>query len=534
MKNCLLFLCLFMLMGAGLISIAIFQRNVTPQVAILQGEIARLQSERALDAARLSAALQRTGIYVGSRLTGLAVLNLWPVWMLSAGLTLAIANRARWTKQVAFRFDSIETMIPASRAVPLIEKCVQTIELRHSGEILAYEEAISQKRIAQDIHAIRALKSMVKAEPEEPKTPIMAAIPARSATYHLRDLWESGDLASGHVALGRNAETGNIAQARIKDMCAVDVIGRQNHGKTNILKMLIAGGFRLQKEGANVRLYLIDPHGASNILAARNDSVKNFFAAQIDRFDAVIDGAGCDAGAHVKLIDGVIDTLSARRDTGETTPTLCIYIDELGDLLDDETHGKTLYKQLRKLRKWRKFGCFTVCVWHDATKEGANGVGTALQALNVTAFAVNSTESKARTFLGADAAMASNLPVGTAALRLSGQDTILITLPHVTSEDLTPFVSAATSETPVDAAIDTTPTDTVLTPETLTPDMIRLRREELAMKQSDLGKVIGVTQKDVSRIERNEKPLTNEIRASLFAALFAPEKSNIIPFVKRA
>jgi plasmid maintenance system antidote protein VapI len=528
MKNFLLILCLLMLMGAGLLTIAIFQRNVTPQVAILQSEIARLQSERALDAARLSAALQRTGIYVGSRLTGLAVLNLWPLWILTASATLAVANRARWTKQVLFKFESIETTIPASRAVPLIEKCVQTIELRHSGEILAYEEAISQKRLAQDIHAIRALKSIVKAEPDvEPETPVIQALPKYTlARFTASELLSDPDLQAGYLPLGRNiAEGGTLAQCEPKFATCFDMLGKQNFCKSTAAELLTLGFFRLQDAGYPVKMFLVDTH------FGLPDSLATYLQPCFDRFEQrILSDKDIEAGAFVTLLESLETEVETRKATGVCEPLLVLICDEMADIFDEPENSDATYRLLKKLRRLRKAGVFQVLVHHDSTREGQGGKGTGLMNLAVSSFVVNATPTKAQRILDKNASMAVNLPKGQAVLTLPSADPVIVALPFVTPQDLTPFLRAAASaETPVAQAIDTVPT-----PETLTADSIRLRREFLQMKQGDLGKVIGVTQKDVSRIERGEKALTPDVRKSIFAALFAPEKSNIIPFVKRA
>jgi len=93
------------------------------------------------------------------------------------------------------------------------------------------------------------------------------------------------------------------------------------------------------------------------------------------------------------------------------------------------------------------------------------------------------------------------------------------------------------SERYADTSVTATPGETKIDSEPhvkgcLTPERIKEIREAQNLSQGKLGELIGLTQKEVSRVERGEKDITPEIRQALMTVFFQEEMSNVIPFRK--
>ena len=63
---------------------------------------------------------------------------------------------------------------------------------------------------------------------------------------------------------------------------------------------------------------------------------------------------------------------------------------------------------------------------------------------------------------------------------------------------------------------------------------IMVRRAMLRMSQARLAKAIGVDQSYISLIERNERPLTDELRQKISAALGCKPEDFVQPFKSAA
>ncbi|MCP4359962.1 MAG: hypothetical protein GY796_18300, partial [Chloroflexi bacterium] len=172
-------------------------------------------------------------------------------------------------------------------------------------------------------------------------------------------------------------------------MC-IDLVGQQGCCKTTILNMLSLGFMKLQDEGADIEMYLIDPRSGVPKAAA------SFLKPVLHRFKQTVLGElAIEQGQHIELLQKIEQELNQRREQGYKTPYLVILIDEIYDSVDINDYAKECYRLLKKIRRLREAGVFQVLVHRDRAREGAGNLGTGLMNHSVSAFVVNCTKSKA-------------------------------------------------------------------------------------------------------------------------------------------
>jgi DNA-binding transcriptional regulator YiaG len=517
-----------------------FVQRITPETIALNQETAKLRAEtekltaeQNLVNTKLAAytkqqdlkneqVIKSTGAYRYSLAAAYAVQNLWFVWLLLSVLAVAYHQRTRFEPQVTFKAEGIETLVPAKNAEPLVKEALEVVKLRHSEEILALSDDRAGVRLRENVQAIRALKSLVK----DPKTvePMQAvditpAIPARSQTFSLSDLLLDPDLERGTLPLGRNTESGACVQVDPLFATSFDIIGKPNNCKTTLLKMIVGGFLKLQDEGQAIDLHLIDPH------AGLPESLATFLKPILNRFKATILGEqAIEEGDHLALLETLESEAVNRQEQGYNTPLQVLIIDEIHDILDQEG-GKDTYALLKKLRRLRKAGFFQAIVWHDSTKEGQAGLGTGLMGLNVSAFVVNSTKSKAAKVLESeDADKAVNLPKGQAVLKLPGVDSELVNIPVVRDADLLPFIQQKTTP----AALTTADNDPDISGQGFN---LKAIREGAGLSQNMLAKLSGIYQVKLSRVEAGDVKLSDEEMntiQSVIAEYLTTQNDNVI------
>jgi hypothetical protein len=518
---------------------------LTPEVVALNREAAKMQAETALMQAKESylqaqlaaklrlqdlAATQEaksTAVYQYSLAAGYAVRELWAIWILASVIGVAYAQRARWTPQVAFTARGIETTIPAKQAVALVRDALKIDELEISQKMLSAEAEIKRDQFQEVIGALRALKSFLPKEKPAPviELPIAqaAAIPARSLTFSMADLLLDPDLEPGTLPLGRNSETGAAVQTTPEFATSFDLVGKPNHCKTTLLKMLCAGFFRLQDAGKPVEMALVDPH------AGLPDSLALFLKPVLNRFEwTVLGEEAIERGDLLAVLQDFEQEAGKRQATGENTPLRVLVIDELHDILDQE-NGKATYTLLKKLRRLRKAGFFQAIVWHDSTKEGQAGFGTGLMGLNISAFVVSSTRSKAAKLLEeGDAEKAVNLPKGQAVLKLPGCESEIVSLPMVREADLLPFIKQNAQEAP--GATDAPESGETPDAEAeLTPAAVKTFLAAHAdYSQNKVADAAGIPRKTMSFFMNDKTVLKPEEANRLRAVIFPAETTKIV------
>jgi DNA-binding transcriptional regulator YiaG len=238
-----------------------------------------------------------------------------------------------------------------------------------------------------------------------------------------------------------------------------------------------------------------------------------------------------EQGEHVKLLQTLETELTRRQEESYNTPFIVVIMDEIHDIFDVEPYNKDTYRLLKKLRRLRKGGIMEVLTWHDSTKEGAGQLGTGLMSLNVSAFVVNSTKSKAAKVLeSGDAEKAVNLEKGQAVLKLPGDDSETILLPFIQKGDLFQFLPAQNvSQTPTEenqeTMIEDTPEPEHRTEEHITPEKMRQQREILNISQRKLAKETGVSQTKISDYENGKDRLSDEEKCVIHQRLFQDKES---------
>jgi len=381
-----------------------------------------------------------------------------------------------------------------------------------------------------------------------PEQDAPAALASHSSVFSFTDMLHDADLTPGCLPLGYNAETGALCQAAPKDLTCVDILGKQNFAKTTFFKALAMGFFKLQDEGQDIELYLIDPH------AGLPDSATLFLKPVLNRFtEAVLGEQALEDGQHIELLQKIEQELNQRQEQGYNTPYLVLMIDEIHDIFDVESHAKEFYRLLKKLRRLRKAGLFQVLVHHDSTKEGQGNKGTGLMNLNVSAFVVNSTKSKAQKILeNGDADKALNLERGKAVLKVPGGESDVVCLPFVNQSDLALFLPSEASQNDSgrvnaerpDPGIESvlnrveTAKDAVDKHETHDDENAEFLQRIVEFKEvnkwslGELSRQSGVDKGQLSKILNGKTPLTENVRNSLETLLHA-SSTKVIQFRRR-
>jgi DNA-binding transcriptional regulator YiaG len=525
--------------GGGMVYFAL---RLTPEVVSLNQEAAKMQAETALMQAKesylqtqLAAKLRlqdltatqeakATALYTYSLAAGYAVRELWLVWLMLSVAGVCYQQRARFEKQVPFKYDGIESVIPAKASVALTEKAIRAKELEISQKMLTADADAQRDRFKDTVSAIKTVKGMM---PKAPAAPLIdmtppAALPVHSqGRYLVTELLTDPDLEPDRLPLGRTVSPGQLIQGKPADLTCIDIIGKQNFCKTGILKMLTLGLFRLQDQGIPVDLYAFDCH------AGWPDSFELFLRPALGRFKRCVLGAAAfERGEHVQALTEVVAELDARQQTGKDTPLIVLLIDEIQDVFDYEEYAKATYKALKKIRRARKGGVLEICIWHDSTKEGT-GVGTGLMSLNVSAFVVNCGRTKAERVLeSGDAMQAVNLERGLAVLKLSGLDSELVQLPYFDKADtITQYYIGLLPQPQPNAQEAPGTTNAAASEESPAFDLKTLR-EAAKMSQNQLAKLTGIAQAKLSRVEAGTSTLSAQELLTIHEVLTSETEGN--------
>ncbi len=520
-----------------------FTTRITPEVielnretSKLRAETEKLQAEESLVAATLRAEMAKTDlklrqvvkqswVYQYSLAVQFALVNLWPAWVLLIGLTVAYSQRSRFRKYVHYSDDLIETVVRDGQQTALVRERYRVLEMEKAHEIVKFDavEAATNHRLRSTMDIVRTLKG--SSRELKKSSEILEAIPALPVNvpgrFSMSDLLSDPDLEPGYLPLGRNAETGQIAQARPKDLICIDLIGKQGFCKTTIFNLLTMGFLKLQEEGHELEMYLIDPH------AGLPESAATFLKPVLSRFKKTILGENAiERGDHITLLREIGEELNRRQSQGYVSPYLVLLVDEMHDIFDVDEHAKEFFRILKKIRRLRKAGVFQVLVHHDSTREGAANLGTGLMNLSVSAFVVNCTKSKAAKVLeNGDAEKAVDLERGKAVLKIPGGENEILQLPFVSPADLSPFLEREKPlETPVSIG--------EVTPSVMKMYIEERKKEDPKFGQNRLGEMVRISKKDMSLVMNGKRSLSEEERERLKTVIFGKEVANVIPLEK--
>lgn len=402
----------------------------------------QMKAQKLLAKEELEKAVWTSGGVLWAAKVGAGAARLWPVWgVLLAGMALVFA-RFRFAAQVPFQAGEISTTIPASKAVSLTREALRAHEAAEQAKLAMLQEDVTHKRLADNVGAIRALKSLVPKETPELRAIDIEqpALPAFRGNVHLSQLLLDSDYEAGLIPYGRALDTKNLVQVDFDTRKTVLKIGLQGTGKTTSTKAELFAALTLRYEqGQAVRLYLIDAHFGFQ------ESLATDLRDYLPLFDACVLGKDCLTGGALDLLTRMISEAEAFQTSGKIQPetTDLLWIDEYSELIDTADDGKDIEKAVKRLVNLRKANKFLSLNVYDGSKgnNSNKGLHPAKMACSVMCYRTN--ETQAGQVLGWQnkdiIRQVPGLEVGQAVLSIPGADMAIVQTALVNDADFYRF-----------------------------------------------------------------------------------------------
>ncbi len=453
------------------------------------------------------------------------VIALWPVWILSTLGIVAVTQRHRLSKQVVYADNGIETIIPAKASIAMLMRAYEVRERQAETQAQLDIAELSRKALESGAKAAKAFAPYMQQQEAE----TIEMLPAFTGDVHFSQAVLDGDYSERNILLGRNTETGAIAQIDLEELQSFCKNGLQKSGKTVLtlaeIHNALCRKYVLQED---IKVYLIDIHGGyKDALSTR---LENFLPGILSLFDGVFLSEDDIETGLVDFLDGLILSGKAARN-GQRTGLTCVYFDEYTETVANLDAGKDIEQRVKRLFNYRKAGILLSLVMFEGGKNTNSSRG-----LNVSKMAVSralfhtAKEEGARFLPGGN--MAAGLDKGEYLLLLPGMaEPERIKAALLSAQDFaifSQFVHADASQ----AHSDTNEGEHGETTEGefWTAERVRAEREKNGLSQGVLAEKIGLTQKEISRLELGKKEITVDIRHALDSVFFVQKLSNVILF----
>ena len=532
----------FCIFGGGAIY---YISRITPETLSLGRETAQIKAETAkIDAQQRLTQTQvqarmtlldlqnaqeakATRLYLYSLAAGYALRELWVLWLMASAISVAYTQRARFTPQVEFAARGIETRIPAQQAVMLIEKALKVEELEISQKIISAEAETRHDQFKDTVSAIKTIRGMMpkKELPAIDVTP--AALPAFSGNVYYSQLIQDAAYEDGLIPYGREMETGNLVQIGFKPLQSVIKLGLPGFGKSMATKAEILTAFNLKfracekKSSHPIRLHVVDLH--HNLDDALTTELKPYLSL----FDTCILGADAKSDNLIYFLDSQIADAEQRQKRGLSAddPTDIIIFDEFTATVEAHPRGKEIEEKAKELLNLHKARKFLSIIIYDSSKQKQSAKGMYVAKMGCSKMVFNTDEQQAALVLGWGKYTkgVESLTPGQCILRFPQKKeqkeiTILCQMGIVVEADwqkFLPFVKDATA--PAAAGFD-----------------LKAIREQAQLSQAELGKLVNLSQMEISRLEHGTKGISVDFQEQIAKAIKKGTKSNVVPFKKTA
>lgn len=519
------------ILGVVLIAMVVNFALQTPQEVREQqaAKAARALARENLETSVMSSA----GVLMAAKI-GTGAARLWPVFgVLLASMALIFA-RYRFQSQVSFQAGDISTMIPASKAVPLTQAALRAREAAEQAKILMLQEDVTHKRLADNVGAIRVLKSMIPKEPQAELDAVdvtPAALPAFTGNVEWAQLQPDRD-SDRHVMLGRDVDSGFVVQMPFHVMQSTIRLGLQGKGKSvSCLPEVLQALMLKHVHGEPVRVHLIDKDfGGKQSLGTRLEQMLPGITQLFDT--ALLGEEPLDDGRVLAFWQAQLDDAKERQRQGQVAvlagddvpeyPFDIVLFDEYTETISHPEYGSAIEDAVKLYFNKRKFGKYISMAVHQGTKSNAKKALNP-EKMGATSIVFNTAYEQAAAVLGHNemTKRATSLQKGQAIVKLPEEsELVIVQIAIVTERDFAPlskFITQNAKLAPGQEIVTNTDIDTQ--EERLTPDTLKALREAQGFSQRDLAKKSGVSQSKISDFERGKDRLSEEEKAMIQTAI---------------
>ena len=209
------------------------------------------------DTARTLAAIERQARLEANRGVNTAVVIFAVTWRLTPTIILitAIAGGGvyLWRRPVLFEFEGVKAFLPRHAVADATQQAITAKQQAEMVKALAFAESVTQGRIEQIFHAIKAMPTRDGVNVTQAELP--TAHTGRVPTF--AELLDAYEIAEGKMLLMGFAEDNTPQRRTIADIKALSVAGQQGSGKTASIAYLLTSMLIINR---NTEEYVIDPH----------------------------------------------------------------------------------------------------------------------------------------------------------------------------------------------------------------------------------------------------------------------------------
>jgi hypothetical protein len=423
----------------------------------------------------------------------LTIKTLWPLWTVLAGLLIVVLVGYIKKQVTTQEIEKTRYALQMTTQEHIMSALERTLPVYVKG----LNQAIRQARPYKEIDT-----EVIEAE----------ALPAFTGNVHFSQAQNDAEYDDNLIMLGRNTDTGGLAQIAQEDLQSLTIDGLQKQGKSVLLvSQVFTALYRKWMLNHPLVLIIIDIH------AGLKDSLLTRLREFVDGFDSLCDRIFDNEDAINTDLPAYLDAL-LQQGKSNSMETILVF-DEYTESIANLEQGKKIEAKVKRLFNYRKAGIYLSLAMFEAGKNAQSAKGLNVSKMSISKALFHTAKDEGARFLpgGSEAA---TLGKGEFLLLLPGMaEPERIKAPLFARQDFVIFQPYVTQRDQFDAPNDT-----------LTTAAIRTYLKESGLSQNKLGKLAGINKADMSRFMNHQLSgeKLDEVVTALHPIIFPENLKDVI------